>query len=432
MASLRSAAETVLKDYTDGRPLHFREITKTALEKGLISPKGLTPEASMAAALSTDVKKGGEKGAGPRFRAYGRGLYGLNTATDSAQRAVQQQNESVRKRLREALSSMEPKAFENLIGQLLESIGFEDVEVTKYQGDGGIDVRGRLAVGGVTNVQTAIQVKRWANNVPDKIVRELRGGLSTQERGLIITLSDFTAAARTEAEKSDRVPISLVNGHELVELLIGSEIGVTPKQVAVLELDEGALEIDDEDSGDEDDYGLLSISKPTVKTSKTLSLWPLPGGRKNWKATLKAMLKQVSRNQPTLQEAALWLVESFESMASEKGARGYWKVPRQMGLVELSGEQLSLTPVGAKYLADENDAYLLDHLLATIAGFSEILNRLEQGPATEEELWDFLKEKLGVTWERVAQVHYRCGWLENLGKARKQGSKWQLATLPRC
>jgi restriction system protein len=425
MTSLRSAAETVLSQHADGRPLHYRQITKIALEKSLISPKGLTPEASMSAALSTDVKKGGDKGRGSRFRAYGRGLYGLNVATDSAQRAVQQQNESVRKRLREALSGLDPKAFENLIGQLLESIGFEDVEVTRYQGDGGIDVRGRLAVGGVTNVQTAIQVKRWSNNVPDKIVRELRGGLSTQERGLIITLSDFTAAARTEAKKPDRVPISLVHGDELVELLIRNEIGVTPKQVTVLEVDEAALEIEDEvDEGEGEDP--KHSTRLALKTSKTLSLWPLPGGRKSWKATLKAMLKRVSTHQPTLQGAAAWLVDSFESMTSEKGARGYWKVPRQMGLVELSGEQLSLTPVGAKYLADEDDAYLLDHLLATIAGFSEILDRLQRGPATEDELWGVLKEELGVTWEKPAQVHYRCGWLENLGRIKKQDGKWVL------
>jgi restriction system protein len=60
------------------------------------------------------------------------------------------------------LSDLDPLLFEALIGQLLAVLGFEDVEVTKYSNDGGIDLRATLAVGGVTDVRTAIQVKRWS------------------------------------------------------------------------------------------------------------------------------------------------------------------------------------------------------------------------------------------------------------------------------
>jgi hypothetical protein len=34
-----------------------------------------------------------------------------------------------------------PTQFEELVGQLLAEMGFESIEVTKYGGDGGIDVR---------------------------------------------------------------------------------------------------------------------------------------------------------------------------------------------------------------------------------------------------------------------------------------------------
>jgi restriction system protein len=102
------------------------------------------------------------------------------------------------------LGEIDPGTFEELIGELLERIGFEGVEVTRRSGDGGIDVRGVLTVGGVTRVKTAIQVKRWANNVPDRIVRELRGSIGPAEQGLIITTSRFTRAAVREAEMTDR------------------------------------------------------------------------------------------------------------------------------------------------------------------------------------------------------------------------------------
>ena len=113
--------------------------------------------------------------------------------------------------------------------------------MTKYSGDGGIDLRARLAVGGVTDVRTAIQVKRWSNNVSGRVVRELRGGVGPHERGLVITLSNFTKDAQREAAEPNRSPISLVDGDRLLELLIDNKIGVTRRRVMILELDEGSL-----------------------------------------------------------------------------------------------------------------------------------------------------------------------------------------------
>jgi restriction system protein len=107
---------------------------------------------------------------------------------------------------------------------LLTAIGFEDVEVTRYAGDGGIDVDAVLTVGGVTRVKTAIQVKRWKNNVAGSTVRELRGGLMTDQRGLIITTSGFTRDAIAESHASGKTPISLIDGRRLVQLLSKSRL----------------------------------------------------------------------------------------------------------------------------------------------------------------------------------------------------------------
>ncbi len=51
-----TAAEAVLKD--EGGPLHYREITNRALDAGLITTKGKTPEASMNAKLAVSLKDG--------------------------------------------------------------------------------------------------------------------------------------------------------------------------------------------------------------------------------------------------------------------------------------------------------------------------------------------------------------------------------------
>src|SRR5664280_724477 len=231
------AAEEVLRSHSPGAPLHFRKITDLAQLDGLIASQGLTPDATMGAQLYSDIKKRAASGKPQRFRQYGKGLFGLAAPTDPLGGAISQHNENVRSKLRATLSGLDPQEFEQLIGMLLASLGFVDVIVTKYSGDGGIDVRATLTVGGVTEVKTAVQVKRWSKNIAGKTVRELRGGLGPHERGLIVTLSDFTPDARNEGAASDKTPITLVNGERLLNLLIEYEIGVRSKTVELLELD---------------------------------------------------------------------------------------------------------------------------------------------------------------------------------------------------
>jgi restriction system protein len=302
------AAEEVLRRHSPGAPLHFKHITELALEDDLVESKGLTPEATMGAQLYSDVKRRTASGKPERFRQYGKGLFGLATPVDPLGGAVAGHNEDVKARLRSVLSEADPYAFEHLIGTLLGVLGFEEVEITKRSGDGGIDVRATLTVGGVTDVKTAVQVKRWASNVSGKTVRELRGGLGPHERGLIITLSDFTSDARQEAAAPDRTPITLVDGDQLLDLLIDNEIGVTSRKVAILELDE---------------EGLFPPEPGPSPGSKVLAIWPLPGGRLAWKDSLDEILRYIAETAPTVKQATTWIIDSFEKVSSEKVARSY-------------------------------------------------------------------------------------------------------------
>jgi hypothetical protein len=65
-----SAAKEVLEE--EGFALHYKEITKRALDKGLIKSKSLTPDQIMCGCLSVAVKDDDE-----RFVRVGRGIYGL-------------------------------------------------------------------------------------------------------------------------------------------------------------------------------------------------------------------------------------------------------------------------------------------------------------------------------------------------------------------
>ena len=237
--SFADAAEQVLKRFGQRRPMHYREITRRALELGLIASDGQTPASSMYAIILTEIDRALKRGEQPRFVKHGRGMISLAAWEPVGIPAeIERHNRQVRQQLHERLHTMSPAEFEGLIGRLLTAIGFENVSVTAASGDGGIDVRGTLVVGDVIRTRMAVQVKRWRRNVQAPIVQQVRGSLGAHEQGLIITTSDFSAGARGEAARPDAVPVALMHGEQLVTLLIEHDIGVRRATYDLIELGE--------------------------------------------------------------------------------------------------------------------------------------------------------------------------------------------------
>ena len=255
--SALSAVETLLAELN--RPLAYAESTRLVIEKNYWRTSGRTPDATINAQLAVDIKKHGSQS---RFQRTRPGVYALRSwglaeyksegkkrlqadvpdlqpqaITPSLALQIHQHNQGVHKRLHENLHRMPAAEFENLIGQLLTAIGFEDVEVTARSGDGGVDVRGTLVVGAVIRTNMAVQAKRWRNNVQAPIVQQVRGSLGTHDQGLIITTSDFSSGARTEAERANAIPVALMNGEQLVRLLVENNMGVRRTNHDLIELE---------------------------------------------------------------------------------------------------------------------------------------------------------------------------------------------------
>jgi restriction system protein len=152
---------------------------------------------------------------------------------------IERHNAEVQRKLLRRLREMSPVDFEALVGQFLVALGFEDVAVSPLSGDGGIDVRGTMVVGDVIRTRMAVQVKRWKQNVQAPVVQQVRGSLGAHEQGLIITTSGFSAGARAEAERSDAVPVALMNGEQLVRLMVEKDIGIQRTAYDLIELVEG-------------------------------------------------------------------------------------------------------------------------------------------------------------------------------------------------
>ncbi len=194
----------------------------------------------MNAQLVTEIKRAKASGDPGRFIRLSPGFYGLiKWIGTGLPYQISNHNREVRKKLISQLMALNPSKFEEIIGQLLAEMGFESIEVTKYGGNGGIDVRGTLQIGDVIRIKMAVQVKRWKNNIQSPTVQQVRGSLGAHEQGLIITTSKFSSGAVKEANQSDKTPVALMNGDQLVTLLMEYCIGVKRMTHDLFELDNG-------------------------------------------------------------------------------------------------------------------------------------------------------------------------------------------------
>lgn len=136
--------------------------------------------------------------------------------------------------LMKALLSLKPDQFERLVQRLLRESGFTQVEVTGRSGDGGIDGKGILRLGGLLGFHVIFQAKRYSGSVSSGQVRDFRGAMvGRADKGLFITTGTFTKDATKEATRDGAPPIDLIDGDQLVDKLKELSLGVKTKQIMV-------------------------------------------------------------------------------------------------------------------------------------------------------------------------------------------------------
>lgn len=238
-------AYKILSEEPKLRQIHYRDLAKKAFDLELIESDDLIIAGNIASAINGDIRKAKSQGRETKFISYGKGLYGLTEHEPKGIFAdIRSKNQEVKKQLLEALHAMNPSKFEELVGEVLRNLNFENVQITGKTGDGGIDVTGELVVAGVIRNSVCVQVKRWRNNVQRGSVSELRGSLRPHQTGLFITTSDFSRQSIEEATDPYKAPISLMNGIEFVDLLCEFGIGVISERAVIYEVDKDELNFD--------------------------------------------------------------------------------------------------------------------------------------------------------------------------------------------
>ena len=154
------------------------------------------------------------------------------------------------------LAVMDPYALERLVGDLLDAMGYREVQVTKASNDKGVDVVGTIEVG-ITEVKEVIQVKRVKANVQRPVLDGLRGSLHRFRamRGTIIATSGFSPGTVSASQEAGAAPITLIDGSRLVELLIQHRIGVSRESVEIWEIDDSRFAAGAGPEGEDEDEG---------------------------------------------------------------------------------------------------------------------------------------------------------------------------------
>lgn len=141
---------------------------------------------------------------------------------------------SWRDELLQTILAMPPDAFERLAQRLLRESGFIQVEVTGKSGDGGIDGKGIMRLGGLLSFHVIFQCKRYQGSVGAGHIRDFRGAMvGRADKALLITTGNFTKDAVREATRDGAPAIDLIDGDLLVDKLKELGLGISTKIVQV-------------------------------------------------------------------------------------------------------------------------------------------------------------------------------------------------------
>lgn len=137
-----------------------------------------------------------------------------------------------------AISKMSPKKFEAFSRALLNRMGVEFTEKgVQISNDGGIDGYGyHTDANDFRTTRVVIQCKRYnVAPVREPEINQFLGAMNKYQAdyGVFITNGRFTNSARPAAREGS--PITLIDGNELVRLVIRYELYITPVKTYVLD-----------------------------------------------------------------------------------------------------------------------------------------------------------------------------------------------------
>ena len=172
------------------------------------------------------------------------------TPTEVLESAVGTLRKELASRLLDQILAQSPTFFEHLVLDVLVAMGYggSRANAAAHLGksnDEGID--GRINQDPLGLDQIMVQAKRYAreNVIDRKTIQAFIGSLAGQgvTKGIFITTSYFAQSAEEFVQRGSNTKVVLVDGEELIELMMRYHIGVrVERSIELLELDQNYFE----------------------------------------------------------------------------------------------------------------------------------------------------------------------------------------------
>lgn len=399
MWSVSDASKTVADEAVRVLEKHQRrlmpleDLAKELSVRGEGVSKELKPSEELARELRQDDARRTAMGYRRRFVIDGRCVR-LRAEGNRVELDAERWNSKVKKELLAQLKAVHPRAFEQIVANLLTAMGYEKVRLTPYSNDRGIDIEAVSAAGGSLGIPLAVQAKRYdkVRTVTRPEVQKFRGAAVRHPFGMIVTTAKFSEKAREEAARAEEKPIFLIDGDNLVDLMTQHGIGVTSSPLVLLAVD---------------DEGLASPEREVMELADTAEdaasvrsngadaadhiLEKLPGGRNtDYFETILAMT-HLALGQPQLHDYVKAFQRRFPSITRADVARRRMRILLSLGLAKIESQRVVLTPLGEELIKTSDPRLLSNAFLVRIAGAEEIRN-LARAASDKTELRSNLAE----------------------------------------
>jgi hypothetical protein len=241
LRSLADAAYRILREHTERRPVHYRQIAEMAMKRRLVPGDLSDPRRAMKIALLDDLRWRRARGLRPRFWGDAGGLFaltngrldgGLVETEERVAAAARDLREATRRALAARLRALPLEAVEQVLRRALaRRFGVEPTAVERQPGHVLLEAGGegdRVLL----RLQTAPPERGQLRALGDRCRQQSR-------RGMIVSLADVPPA---ETSQGAAAGVQVLGGAALAALLADAGVGVVTTAVAVEYLDDDLLD----------------------------------------------------------------------------------------------------------------------------------------------------------------------------------------------
>jgi hypothetical protein len=250
------------------------------------------------------------------------------------------------------------------------------------------------------------------------------GEFSVDNEDETTTRTRITLQAVPFVPKDSVAALEEMREHQIITAPMGTVFPLTPAQWDALEtlLPDEHPPSNRAELGEQSSADATGLPAPFAWDDRYKSVTPLPGRGEHYLDTLNTILERVRATQPEKDELVRWLIEHYD--VGNRRSSYSVNFLQRLSLIRASAARVTLTDHGERWLAHQDQLYLLALVHSRIRFIGEMLRFISQAPRSPEEILRYANSHYGTNWTTRAQVDRRRHLLGGLGAvaAEEDGS----------